>query len=606
MQTITQSTDSALLPDGRSFAFWDCETAFTKTYHVAANHPAASDDNPGTQERPFKTISKAAQLLQPSERVIIHEGIYRETICPVNGGISANAMISYEAAPGEDVLIAGCETWETGFTPSAGYRTALKGEQPLHPHAKVWCGKINPDILGAVNPFAVMNVSSMGWNNGGYPVRYTEDISELNAYTAKRGLLIADGAVLQQVRYPWQLWQTDNAYWIEDDGLTIHFRLENDQPPTEKKLELTIREQGFCPAGRNLSYIRIKGLAFEKFSNGFPPPQKGVISTNCGHHWIIEDCHIALSNATGIDFGFLSPEVENDGIRGGHIIRNNVVNQCGISAICGTPGEGWYIDDVLIEHNTLDQNCWQNAEFDFESGVIKSHWMRNCLIRNNTITNTLHGSGIWIDFMNENTRITGNVIADCKETLFGAIFVEASHAVNQIDHNVIWNVAKHRYPFDTEHGGHGIYEHDSDNLHILRNVVYNAAGSAVYLSHAHNDRIVEGRGRLGYRHQVIGNLIDHCGGAIAFPTLHNFADKNIYGTFLQDNGVFRVISEDIRIDLSAWQEFLNWDINGTRAALTMQLQTDDRQLIVNDKPYRLADGLDELFQDLEETEHDTL
>ena len=53
-----------VLPDGRRFAFWDCETAFGKTYHVSQRHPKASDDNPGTEDKPFVTIGRAAEILE--------------------------------------------------------------------------------------------------------------------------------------------------------------------------------------------------------------------------------------------------------------------------------------------------------------------------------------------------------------------------------------------------------------------------------------------------------------------------------------------------------------------------------------------------------------
>ena len=33
------------------------------TFHVAQNHPAAFDDNPGTTEAPWKTVSQAADAI---------------------------------------------------------------------------------------------------------------------------------------------------------------------------------------------------------------------------------------------------------------------------------------------------------------------------------------------------------------------------------------------------------------------------------------------------------------------------------------------------------------------------------------------------------------
>ncbi len=81
---------------------------------------------PGSKERPFRTINAAAQVLQPGERVVIAEGVYRECIRPARGGTSPDAMISYEAAPGAKVVVKGAavvkdwkpsEGWNFGFDP---------------------------------------------------------------------------------------------------------------------------------------------------------------------------------------------------------------------------------------------------------------------------------------------------------------------------------------------------------------------------------------------------------------------------------------------------------------------------------------------------------
>lgn len=69
-----------ILPDGTSFQTWEDETVYSKAYYVNQNHSRASDTNPGTLELPFKTIAKAAEVLQPGEKVIISSGIYREMV----------------------------------------------------------------------------------------------------------------------------------------------------------------------------------------------------------------------------------------------------------------------------------------------------------------------------------------------------------------------------------------------------------------------------------------------------------------------------------------------------------------------------------------------
>jgi hypothetical protein len=55
-----------LLPDGTELVSWEQPLQFTKTYYVDNQNPGAADTNPGTKERPFSTLNKAAQVLQPS------------------------------------------------------------------------------------------------------------------------------------------------------------------------------------------------------------------------------------------------------------------------------------------------------------------------------------------------------------------------------------------------------------------------------------------------------------------------------------------------------------------------------------------------------------
>jgi hypothetical protein len=72
--------DSDLLPDGTRFDFWDDQTEYARVFHVAQEHHLADDANQGSADRPFATISRAAEILQPGEKVLVHGGVYRECI----------------------------------------------------------------------------------------------------------------------------------------------------------------------------------------------------------------------------------------------------------------------------------------------------------------------------------------------------------------------------------------------------------------------------------------------------------------------------------------------------------------------------------------------
>jgi hypothetical protein len=51
---------------------------------VDQKHPAASDNNPGTEARPFKTIQPAVNLVRPGETVFVKAGLY-EDLVTLNG-----------------------------------------------------------------------------------------------------------------------------------------------------------------------------------------------------------------------------------------------------------------------------------------------------------------------------------------------------------------------------------------------------------------------------------------------------------------------------------------------------------------------------------------
>src|SRR5512136_586613 len=83
-----------------------------KEYHVSL---AGSDLAAGTQSQPFRTISKAARDAETGDKVIVHEGEYREWVKPEHSGYSNISRITYEAAKGEKVVIKGSErikSWE--------------------------------------------------------------------------------------------------------------------------------------------------------------------------------------------------------------------------------------------------------------------------------------------------------------------------------------------------------------------------------------------------------------------------------------------------------------------------------------------------------------
>lgn len=92
------------------------------TYHVAKS---GNDANNGSENTPFLTIGKAASILQAGDKVIINQGVYRETVTPTNSG-TAGLPIIFEAKQGDTVIISGMNAMDNwSLEPDGTYRTTM-------------------------------------------------------------------------------------------------------------------------------------------------------------------------------------------------------------------------------------------------------------------------------------------------------------------------------------------------------------------------------------------------------------------------------------------------------------------------------------------------
>lgn len=74
-------------------------------YYVATN---GNDNNNGSLENPFLTISKAAEVATVGDIVYIRSGVYEETVRPENSG-QEGSLITFTSYPGETVELRGTE-----------------------------------------------------------------------------------------------------------------------------------------------------------------------------------------------------------------------------------------------------------------------------------------------------------------------------------------------------------------------------------------------------------------------------------------------------------------------------------------------------------------
>ena len=90
-------------------------------YFVATT---GSDDNPGTETLPWRTVQKAADTMVAGDSVFIRAGLYSEEVMPQNSGALGSEIV-YKAYPNEEVIIEG----DPGHSGATIY---LEDFTPLH------------------------------------------------------------------------------------------------------------------------------------------------------------------------------------------------------------------------------------------------------------------------------------------------------------------------------------------------------------------------------------------------------------------------------------------------------------------------------------------
>lgn len=599
----SQKTEAdSRLPDGSAYVSWEKPLTFSKTYFVDNQSARADDNGPGTMAQPFRTINKAAQVLQPGERVVIASGIYRECVRPLRGGTGPAQMISYEAAPGASVFVRGSELLKDGWQQEsipAGFR----GPGVLATQAPAEVGAWKHELGGALfpdgyQPFALPSVAG-NWE------WLDPRVVDMGPYFRRRGLVFVDGKPLEPMEQlrelamphlqPDPVFTTppearnglpprrrggplmqeiggspDARFWAQDSGTAIHIRLASGAP-ADHTIEVTTRKQAFVPSQKGLGYIRIKGITFQHCANAYPFPQYGMVSTVGGNHWIIEDNVIEWANGMGLDIGSDGDSGFTPQSGASQIVRRNTIRYCGVEGIGGMGNR-----DTAIEDNLIEWCGWADAERGWEAAGAKFHVGRNLLFRRNVVRHVRHANGVWLDSGNTNCRVTRNVFADI-QTVSAAVHMEMNTEANQIDNNIIWNVrnAEPGTPGQRGCAGSGIFINATDRLTIAQNLIGRCDNSGVFAI----TRPDRARSGTATANNIANNIFASCGkSAIVFLNPDNQADGNLYVSMPE--GFLGLFSGDSKqwLDLPAWRDAHGWDKNGALGEIAIDFDPDRLEL----------------------------
>lgn len=397
-----------------------------------------SDSNKGTEKAPFLTISKAAQVAQAGDTVLVAAGIYREWVDPVNKGTEDQPIV-FAAVPGAEVVITGAEAIADWQEENGIWKTVLPN-----------------DFFGDFNPYK--EVIGGDWF-------FDHDKAFHTGEVYLNGKSMYEALDLEGVLNPKE---TENSgdkaasllTWFvhtDQEHTTIWANFQG-QDPRQELVEINVRPHVFWPRATGRDYITVRGFTLKQAATQWAPPtafQGGLIGPHWSRGWVIEDNIISDSKNTGISLGKdISTghnEWTNTGYKGGtqrerevifrslhhggwtkenvggHVVRNNVIKDCEQAAIVGHLGSAF----CTIENNHIYHIHFKRQWHGAEVGGIKFHGALDTIISGNTIHDAYRG--LWLDWQAQGTRVSNNVLYDNSAE---DLMVEVCHGPYMVDNNV--------------------------------------------------------------------------------------------------------------------------------------------------------------------------
>ena len=438
-----------------------------REFHVAVT---GNDYADGTKTSPFATISKAAAVAEAGDCVIVHEGTYREWVKPAHRGYSDINRITYEAAEGEKVVIKGSEIvkdWEN-----------IEGS--------VWKAVVSNEMFGDFNPFYEPLTGD-----------WLIDPADRQVHAADvylNGKSLYEAATLDEVKNPVMREDGFNAPWTlhrepllypEDSMLLWYAEVDRDTTtiyanfqgadPTKELVEINVRQFCFYPERTGMDYITVRGFEMAQAASPWAPPtadQPGLIGAHWSKGWIIENNIIHDAKCSAVSLGKEISTGHNACTRrhhkpgyqyqmeavfrarqigwskekiGSHIVRNNVIYDCGQNGIVGHMGCVF----SEIYNNEIYNVGVKHEFFGYEIAGIKLHAAVDVQIHNNNIHHCTLGT--WLDWQAQGTRVSKNLYYGNDRDLM----VEVTHGPYMVDNNIFAS----DYNFDNVAQG-GAYLHN--------------------------------------------------------------------------------------------------------------------------------------------------
>lgn len=367
-----------------------------ETYLVDPRHPGASDDAgvPGSAERPWITISRAAEAVEPGDVVRIRGGVYRERVKVERSGTQENP-IRFEAAPAARVVVTGADRvtgWKRAVPPGSGWREGARpGEES-----------------GSGGPFVA------DWPHSfiNHRASHTHPADDYHAVIGRAEQVFVQG-------YP--LWQVPSLEKLSRGTFFVDLEARKLYAWSRENLDLSRRDILVEASARSTiwecrgDHIELRGLRFRYAANA---AQHGACRF-AGRGNVIEDCTFERTNSCGAEF------------RGeDHVVRRCAFTENGQLGFAANRAHRLLLTGCLVSDNNR-----KGFQRGWEAGGNKLVLSRDVILEKSRFLGN-RGDGIWFDIGNEDCTVRNCLIADNEDA---GLYYEISFGLHAHDNVIIGN-----------------------------------------------------------------------------------------------------------------------------------------------------------------------
>ena len=324
----------------------------------------------------FRTIQAAAKKVAAGDIVVIHSGVYRETVIIEKSG-TRGKPIRFEAAPGANVVVTGLDRFSKWHKEDGNVYRAH------------WSYRFIPWSKNEAHP--------------------DDDYHRL---IGRAEQVVMDGQPLHQTLEYDQV--SPGKFCVDLAKKRLYV-----SPPTGESLNA--KSTKVEAATRSLlweckgNYVSVRGIHFQYAAN--PAQKDGVVFR--GRRDTAEDCAFERMNGAGAAF------VGPDQVARRCVFKDN--GQLGFAANTA--------HNLLITGCTLRNNNTKGFSKQWEAGGTKVVLSRDVVFEKCRVEAN-HGPGIWFDIGCENGTVRNCLIADNEDA---GIFYEISYGLNAHDNVAVGN-----------------------------------------------------------------------------------------------------------------------------------------------------------------------